>query len=432
MPKTIAFYTLGCKVNFAETSFLANEVMIKDFKRVDFNETADFYVIHSCVLTSAAEKKTRYSISKAHRKNPEAAIIVMGCVSQIHSESISQLAGVSMVLGNDSKFSLPEAIEKIENEKNSFQKDDMHTKPEFHISYSLNDRTRSFLKVQDGCDCYCNYCIVPFARGNSRSATITQVIKAVDEITKVGYKEIVLTGINLGDFGLENNENLTQLLKEISKNEFLKRIRISSLEPHHFNNELINEICSNPKIMPHIHIPIQAGSDSTLKRMGRTYSTSKIQEICKKLTNKLPEICIAADIIAGFPGETDEEFEDSFNFYSQLPLAYMHVFTYSARKGTTAAEMSNQIDSKTKKERTNRLLELSKSKKQIFSSNYKNSKQLILVESDNKKGFMSGFTENYIKALIPFNEELINQIVEVQLLEFNENEDYFKSKLIKS
>lgn len=429
MKKTIAFYTLGCKVNFAETSFLANSDNLNNFNKVNFSQIADIYVIHSCILTSAAEKKTRNSISKAHRTNPQADIIVMGCVSQLHANNLEKIPGVKYVLGNNSKFSLAEIIKKLDKNEVYSKVDDVHSNPEFHLSYSQNERTRSFLKVQDGCDCYCNYCIVPYARGKSRSASIKQVIDAVDNITNSGIKEIILTGINLGDFGKERSESLISLLQEISKNKELQRIRISSLEPQHFSNQLIEEICSNPKIMPHIHIPIQAGSDSILQKMGRSYTRNRIQEICYSLVNKMPEVCIAADVISGFPGETDDEFENSYDFYKDLPLAYLHVFTYSEREGTVAAKFSEKVNPKIKKIRTDRLLDLSKSKKTEFALKYRNTIHEILVETSSKNGYVFGFTQNYIKTSIVNNPELYNQIVKVKLIDYNEEEEFYSTEI---
>lgn len=428
----IAYYTLGCKVNFSETSHLAYEADKNGFDTVSFNEIADCYVIHSCILTSQAEKKTRNAIARAHKKNSKSDIIVLGCVSQLKAGELLQLPGVKYVLGNESKFRFSEVLKQIsENTPIPFRPDNVHLHPDFHITWSHNDRTRSFLKIQDGCNCYCNYCIVPFARGNSRSADIDQVVKATEEITQSGFNEIILTGINLGDFGKAQNENLSQLLREIHHNEKLKRIRISSLEPQHFNDELFETLSFLPKVMPHYHIPIQAGNDKTLRQMGRPYEIRDIEIICKNLINIHPDACIAADIIAGFPGETEEDFIDGLNFLSSLPLSYMHVFTFSARKFTKAADFSDQVHPLEKKRRTSRLLELSAKMKAEFYLASKNQIRKVLPEHDNKAGKMYGYTDNYIRVKFPFSENYINRIIDVQLTDFLPAEAVFESKIIR-
>ncbi len=428
----IAYYTLGCKVNFSETSHLAYEAEQFGFLRVPFSEVADIYVIHSCILTSQAEKKTRNAIARAFKKNSQSEIIVLGCVSQLKAGELKKLPGVSHVFGNESKFRFTEILKAI-TEKKEIQPgtDDVHLYPEFHISWSHNDRTRSFLKVQDGCDCYCNYCIVPFARGKSRSATIEHVVQASEEITRAGFNEIVLTGINLGDFGKSQHKNLSQLLWILHQNEQLKRIRISSLEPQHFTDELFNTLSQLPKVMPHYHIPIQAGNNNTLKRMGRPYETHKIESICKQLIRIHPDACIAADIITGFPGETEEDFAHGFAFLQSLPLAYMHVFTFSARKYTKAADLPNQIHPIEKKRRTGRLLEISAKMKSSFYLRANNQIRKVLAESDNNNGMMYGYTDNYIRVKFPFNENYINQIIDVQLTDYSPSEAVYESKIIR-
>ncbi len=419
----IAFFTLGCKVNFSETSYLASQFDDDQFAKVSFHSVADFYIVHSCILTTQAEKKTRYAIAKAHRANPEARIIVMGCVSQLKADELKQLPGVTFVAGNETKFQLSEIVSHlILNKEQSPSTDNMHKSPDFHISWSMHDRTRSFLKVQDGCDCYCNYCIVPFARGKSRSASVNQAIEAAQQIAEAGFKEIVLTGINLGDFGKDTHENLSGLLKELCKIDKLERIRISSLEPHHFTDDLFETLAKEKKIMPHYHIPIQAGNNETLMRMGRNSSIADISKICDTLLVNKPTACIAADVITGFPGETDDEFQSSYDFFEKLPLAYMHVFTFSKRDNTKAALMEGQVHPLEKKRRTARLLELSAHKKADFYEKNLNKVHTILPESDNKKGYMYGFTENYIRIKIPFNQSLVNNIIRVKLLKVNHSE----------
>jgi threonylcarbamoyladenosine tRNA methylthiotransferase MtaB len=433
--KNIAFYTLGCKVNFSETSFLSDAVMKKGWSKTPFSAKADVYVIHSCILTSQAEKKTRYAIAKAHRQNPIAAVIVMGCVSQLKAEELLKLPGVSHVLGNESKFSLAEVLANLENKKQTeklevFANDDMHSQPGFHISWSSNDRTRSFLKIQDGCDCYCNYCIVPFARGKSRSANIAEVMKAVDDIVDAGFNEIVLTGINLGDFGKKSNETLANLIQLMDEKQGLKRIRISSLEPHHFTDDFFQAVKSVKKLMPHFHIPIQAGHNDVLNRMGRNYSIDQILHICNQLKNIHPDVCIAADVITGFPGETQLEFDEGMKFLSSLPLSYLHVFTFSARNDTAAAEMPNHVHPAEKKRRTARMLELSSSLKTEFYEAAKGKIKMVLPENANKNGMMSGFTENYIRVQFPYDNSLVNAMLEVQLTDFLHSSQVYNAKVL--
>jgi threonylcarbamoyladenosine tRNA methylthiotransferase MtaB len=426
----IAFYTLGCKVNFSETSFLAGKLISENLIRVRHTEKADLYVIHSCILTSQAEKKTRNAISKSHRLNPHAKIIVIGCVSQLKAEEISKLPGVSVVAGNNTKFDLPQIIQQLLNNKQQgLQTDDVHKNPPFHISWSHNDRTRTFLKIQDGCDCYCSYCIVPFARGKSRSARAEDIIRVVEDITNAGFREIVLTGINLGDYGKDRDESLTDAISIIHSNKQIERIRISSLEPHHFTEDFFRKIQSFPKLMPHFHIPIQAGNNGTLKRMGRTYTTEDISHICNRLTELYPGVCIAADVITGFPGETEEEAENSKMFYESLPLAYLHVFTFSARKGTKAAEFEHQLHPTVKKERTGQLLALSETKKREFYHSALGQTRTLLPESDNKKGLMYGFTDNYIRVAIPWDKALVNQLVSVKLTDYCEGEGVCRGRV---
>jgi len=430
-PRTIAFYTLGCKVNFSETSFLAADVIESGIKKVNFHEKADFYVIHSCILTSQAEKKTRNAIAKAHRLNAEANIIVMGCVSQLKAEELLQLPGVTHVLGNESKFSLSHVIKVISTQNPVRAIDDVHLNAGFHISWSDHDRTRSFLKIQDGCDCYCNYCIVPFARGKSRSAKMDEVLQTVEQIIRSGFHEIVLTGINLGDFGKNHNESLADVLFRMSEYDQLKRIRLSSLEPQHFNNDLFQALKQLPKVMPHFHIPLQSGNDNTLRRMGRTYAAQDIYSICRKLTDINPDVCIAADIITGFPGETEEEFNLGYEFLHKLPLAYLHVFTFSSRKDTQAASLPDHIHPLEKKRRAARLLELSSKKKSEFYTKASRQIRPVLPESTNKRGVMYGFTDNYIKVKLPFMNEVVNKIIDVRLSEFIPSEYVYNVEIIQ-
>ena len=420
----ISIKTYGCKVNFAESSFIANQLKSNGYCIADFNEKADIYIIHSCVLTQSAEKKTRYSINKVHKKNPKAKIIVIGCDSQINSGALSKIPAVNLVLGNESKFKLAEKIQQLLNQEDKIIiNDDVHNSPVFNTSWSFSERTRCFLKVQDGCDNYCNYCIVPYARGKSRSSNIDETIKYIYKITEAGFKEIVLTGINLGDFGKQYNQNITELLTQISKNTDIERIRISSLEPYYFNEQLLKLFANDTKLMPHFHIPIQSGSDKILQLMGRKHNTSYINSIVVKIKNHIPDACIAVDVITSFSSETDDDHKESMDFYNSIPIAYMHVFPFSLRKGTVAYSMKGQVDAQTKKNRTDELLALSGKKKKEFYLSQIGKNHNVLIEAALKNGFMYGFTENYVKIKIQKNIELINNIIKAKPIAFIENEE---------
>jgi threonylcarbamoyladenosine tRNA methylthiotransferase MtaB len=421
-PKTVAFHHFGCKVNFAEESTLSRQFFEKGYKLIDFRETADVYVISTCIVTAVAEKKCRAAIRQAHKINPGAKIAVIGCYSELKKDEIAKIEGVNVILGHSGKFNLLEAIEQesldIEAEVKPYSRND------FIPSYSYGDRTRSFLKIQDGCDYYCSYCTIPFARGHSRSDTIKHVLQSAGEVIKTGVKEIVLTGVNIGDFGRQNNESFLDLLKEMDKLSSIPRVRISSIEPDLLSDEIIDFIGQSQHIMPHFHLPLQSGSDKVLKAMKRKYNKNLFISRVHKIRSVLPLACIASDVIVGFPGETDEDFAETYEMIEKIDISYLHVFSYSSRENTLAAKMMELVPDKIKKQRSNLLHILSDKKKLAFYQKNEDLEEHVLFESDNSNGFMHGFTENYIKVKSPFNTKLINQITKVKLEQFENDFSY--------
>ena len=438
--KKIAFHTLGCKLNFAETSTISRNLDHGSYDIVDFKETADVYVINTCLVTATAEKKCVTAIKQAHNRNPEAVIAVVGCYSEIKPENLEGLEGVRLVLGNTEKFSLEEYLKSEAGGQKSEvgsrkleaggQKSERITNNEqlktnvFSPSYSIDERTRSFLKVQDGCDYFCSYCIIPIARGRSRSATINEVIKSAEEIASHGIKEIVLTGVNIGDFGRWNNETLLQLIIELEMIDGIERYRISSIEPDLLKKDIIEFASKSEKFLPHFHLPLQSGSDKILRLMHRKYNKQLFSERCKTIRQMIPHCLIAADVIVGFPGETDEDFQETYDFIKESEITYTHIFPYSEREGTLALKLDGVVPIKVRKERVKKLQEISDMKKAEFYQQNKLSIRKVLFESDYDNGFMYGFTDNYIKVKTMFDEKLINNIVEVKLANIETDGDY--------
>ena len=426
--KSIAFHHFGCKVNFAEASALSRQFQENGFEIRDFHAPADIYVISTCVVTIVAEKKCRAAIRQAHKINPNAKIAVIGCFSELKPGELSQMEGVDLVLGHTGKFQLLDEVAKLYKPANSVDHQDpghdyhgriATTAPvgldAFIPSFSYGDRTRSFLKIQDGCDYYCTYCTIPLARGRSRSDTVENAVKNAREILSNGIKEIVLTGVNIGDFGRQNGESFLQLISALDQVEGLNRIRISSIEPDLLTNEIIGIVAASKNFLPHFHIPLQSGCNKILKAMHRRYNLELYSSRVQKIRELMPRACIAADVIVGFPGETDEDFSDTFNFLKQLEISYMHVFTYSKRDNTLAARMEAVVPDKVKKERSDALHKLSDEKKHQFYEQNQGRDAMVLFESDNSQGFMHGFTENYIKVKTTFNPDVVNQVIKVKL-----------------
>jgi len=414
--KKIAFHTLGCKLNFSESSSIANELIQKGYSIVDFKEQADIYIIHSCSVTNNADKKTVSAVRQAHRKNPEAHIALLGCYAQLKPEQAAQIDGVDVVLGNAEKFDLFNYLNELNGEnKKIVHSDDFKNNLVFVPTYSSEDRTRSFFKIQDGCDNFCAYCTVPFARGRSRSNSIKDTIEVFKKIAETEMKEVVLTGVNIGDFGKKNKESLLNLLKELDKINGIERLRISSIEPDLLPDEMIEFISHSKKTLPHFHLPLQSGSNKILKQMGRHYTTEFFSDKVKQIKTVMPQSCIAVDVIVGFPGETDEDFLETFHCLERVDISYLHVFTYSEREKTKAIQLADSVPSHIRNQRSEQLHMLSDQKKEFFYKKNIGRKVNVLFESDNVKGYISGFSENYIRVKTKFNKELINQIVQIEL-----------------
>ncbi len=425
--KKIAFQTLGCKLNFSETSSISRQFGKDGFKQVSFSEPADIYVINSCSVTKNAEKRCKTLIRQALKKNPEAHVAVIGCFSQLNPEEIRTIPGVDIVLGNSDKFNLFEHIKNLEAGSRSNGKDidiAVQEPDSFVPSFSMDDRTRSFFKIQDGCDYFCSYCTIPMARGRSRSNTIAQTIEMATRIAQTNMKEVVLSGVNIGDFGKEHGEDFLGFLKELIKIEGLERIRISSVEPDLLSDEIIELVAANHKLMPHFHIPLQAGTDEVLKAMARRYDTALFASRVKKIKSLMPHACIAADLIVGFPAETDELFRQSYEFIRKLDVSYVHVFTYSERENTRAIKYDKQIPTGERIQRSKIMQQLSSHKKDAFYRENKGHSSQVLWEKDNVKGYMHGFTENYIKVKRLYNPAKINTIEKVQLNHLDEDGVY--------
>ncbi len=419
----VAFHTLGCKLNFSETSTISRQFDPEHFELVDFSEPADIYVIHTCSVTAAAEKKCRQTIRAAHHQNPAARIAVMGCAVQAHAGLFAAMEGVTWVLGNEEKFNLGNLIQKSETDYHSnpfpapaemFVNDIGKTKS-FHPSYSINDRTRSFFKVQDGCDYFCTYCSIPFMRGRSRSDSIENTLEVAREIAATEAKEIILTGVNIGDFGKHQEESFLQLLKELEKLEGIERIRISSIEPELLTHEIIELVANSAKLLPHFHIPLQSGCNKILQLMKRKYPRELYAERVLKIKELMPDACIASDVIVGFPNESADDFLDTCRFIESLPISYLHVFTYSERSGTRSLQLDEKVNPAEKQGRSQALHQLSEQKKEVFYQSQAGKTRSVLWESDLVDGKMQGWTDNYIKVSAPYCKQLVNQIQLVTL-----------------
>ncbi|MDR0206881.1 MAG: tRNA (N(6)-L-threonylcarbamoyladenosine(37)-C(2))-methylthiotransferase MtaB [Bacteroidales bacterium] len=413
MPQTFYIATLGCKLNYSESSNIARELQNSGFQT---STTPDYYILNTCTVTTTAEKKARSLIAKFHRKNPFAKIIVIGCFTARDRGVVENLPGVAKVFGSEEKMKIIQYLLDI-SKKNTIH-DTLFTN-HFFSTYSSHDRTRSFLKIQDGCDYHCSYCVVARARGSSRSDTIENVLENIKKIAALDCKEVILTGVNTGDFGRKNGETFYQLLSAIKKTKLVARVRISSIEPNLLTDDIIHLFANSDILMPHFHIPLQSGSDGVLAIMKRRYKTALFVEKVQQIKSLMPHACIAVDVISGFPSETEDSFEESFRFLEKLPISYLHVFTYSKRPNTPAAEMKPQVKDSVKKVRTKKLLLLSETKKTTFYQEYVNTQRAVLFEDDVKNGQIFGFTDNYIRVSAPYNEKLINQIAYVEITENN-------------
>lgn len=414
-PLKVAFHTLGCKLNFSETSTLARQLRQAGCEMAGFDEMADIYVIHTCTVTAIAEKKSRAAISQAHRRNPNARVAVIGCYSELSADKLRNLEGVHWVLGNEEKFNLTDFLTATVSEApHSVSSPESHEKT-FHAAFSSGDRTRSFLKVQDGCDHFCTYCAIPYARGRSRSATAADTLEVFRQAADSGIREVVLTGVNIGDFGRKNGESLYDLLRLLDKEAPVGRIRISSIEPELLTDDMIGLVASSRVLMPHFHLPLQSGSDTILKAMKRRYDTALFADRVSYILRNIPNACIVADVIVGFPGEDEECFAETNHFLEGLPLSGLHVFSFSPRPGTPASRYTGQVLPAAKKERSRLLQNLGARKQNTFYNQCRGMQVQVLFESDNVNGFMSGFSENYIRVKTPYNPSLVNQVVALEL-----------------
>ncbi|MEZ5016604.1 MAG: tRNA (N(6)-L-threonylcarbamoyladenosine(37)-C(2))-methylthiotransferase MtaB [Flavipsychrobacter sp.] len=420
--QSVAFHTLGCKLNYSETSTLSRQLENEGFLKKDFSDIADVYVINTCSVTDNADKECRQIVRRIQRKAPDATVVITGCYAQLKPEEIASIEGVDLVLGAAEKFNLPQHLKELtKGDSAKICSCDIDDVEGFNSSYSISDRTRTFLKVQDGCDYNCSFCTIPLARGHSRSDSIQGVVDNVKELASTGTKEIVLTGINLGDFGKGNEggkrkeENFYDLIQELDKIEGIDRYRISSIEPNLLTNEIIEFVASSQKFMPHFHIPLQSGSDKILGLMRRRYRRDLYVDRVKRIKELMPDCCIGVDVIVGFPSETDEDFKETFDFLHELEVSYFHVFTYSERANTLADEMEGVVPKNVRQERNKALRNLSYQKMQYFTAQHNGQKRTVLFEHANKNGMMEGYTDNYIKVQTPHRKEWENQIVEWQL-----------------
>jgi len=420
MKKSVAFYTLGCKLNFSETSSIGRSLVKDGYTKVSFEEGADVYVINTCSVTDNADKKCKKIVKEALRQNPQAFVAVIGCYAQLKPHEIAKIDGVDLVLGAAEKFNISEYIQNTEKKAVAEVKEGKIKEVlDYHASYSIGDRTRTFLKVQDGCDYFCSFCTIPLARGKSRSDTIKNVIIQANEIVDQGIKEIVLTGVNTGDFGVNTGENFFQLLQALEKVEGLERIRISSIEPNLLTNEIIELAAQSKKIVPHFHIPLQSGSDAILTAMRRKYLTELYTTRVEKIKSLIPHCCIGVDVIVGFPGEGEEEFLETYNYLNQLDISYLHVFTYSERVNTTANKLPGRVYMHTRADRSKMLHILSDKKRRFFYEQHAGKTYKVLWEADNEQNMMFGFTDNYIKVKTTYDPALVNEIAEVKLGEID-------------
>lgn len=426
--KKVAFYTLGCKLNFSETSTIARDFQNQGFQRVDFEEPADIYVINTCSVTDNADKRFKTIVKAALKMNSEAFLIAIGCYAQLKPEELARIDGVDLVLGASEKFKVLDYIEDLtKNDMGEIHSCEIDEADFYVGSYAIGDRTRAFLKVQDGCDYKCTYCTIPLARGISRSDTLNNVLNNAREISKQGIKEIVLTGVNIGDYGKgefgnkKHEHTFFDLVRALDQVEGIHRIRISSIEPNLLKDETIDFVSQSKSFVPHFHIPLQSGSDRLLKMMKRRYHTDLYKERVRKIRENMPHACIGVDVIVGFPGETDDLFLKTYQFLSELDISYLHVFTYSERPNTEAAEMQDVVPKNIRNKRSKMLRGLSVKKRRAFYESQLGAERTVLFEGENKKGYIHGFTENYVKVKSPWNPELVNTVHSVKLREIDDD-----------
>ena len=415
--KRVAFHTLGCKLNYSETSTISRDFITKGFEKVEYRDHADIYVINTCSVTENADKEARKLIRQAKRLNPESNVAVIGCYAQLKPEEIAAIDGVDLVIGSEEKFNLLDHLNELgQKEDNTIIRSNIEHVHSFKPSYSIGDRTRSYLKVQDGCDYTCSFCTIPLARGKSRSGNIQTTLKIAQEVALKGAKEIVLTGVNIGDFGVGSDENLLQLLIELDNIEGVERFRISSIEPNLLYDDIIAFCNASKKFVPHFHIPLQSGSNKILKGMRRRYDQTIYRKKINKIISSNPETCIGVDVMVGFPGESDKEFLETYNFINDIDISYLHVFTYSERPNTPAKKINEAISKKVRTERSKMLHILSQKKRRYFYNKFINTDREVLFESS-RNGKLVGHTDNYIKVETDNIPGLVNEIHSVKLIE---------------
>ena len=419
---TIAFHTLGCKLNFSETSTITRQLLDEGFQKREFNEEADVYVINTCSVTENADKECKQLIRKVKRQNPHSTVVVTGCYAQLKPEQIAKIEGVDLVIGANEKFNISKYLSEFK--KDGTQKIcscDIEDVNIFHASFSMNDRTRTFLKVQDGCDYNCSFCTIPLARGHSRSDSIQGVLDNARELANSGVQEIVLTGVNIGDFGKglqgarKNEETFFDLVKALDQQQAVPRYRISSIEPNLLSDDIIEYVAKSNCFMPHFHIPLQSGSKQLLASMRRRYKPELYAARVAKIKSCMPHACIGVDVIVGYPGEGDKEFQETYQFLHDLDISYLHVFTYSERENTLAIEMDHIVPISVRKERNALLRQLSMKKMNFFSAHHDGTRRMVLFEQAEQSGMMAGYSDNYIRVQYPFNESWINQIIETEI-----------------
>ena len=427
MNKKVAFYTLGCKLNFSETSTIARSFTGEGFDRVDFSEPADIYVINTCSVTENADKRFKTIVKQAQKVNPDAFVAAVGCYAQLKPEQLAAVDGVDLVLGATEKFKITDYLNDLtKNDKGEVHSCEIEDANFYVGSYAIGDRTRAFLKVQDGCDYKCTYCTIPLARGISRSDTLQNVLKNAAEIASKGIKEIVLTGVNIGDYGKgefgnkKHEHTFLDLVKALDTVPNIHRLRISSIEPNLLKNETIDFVAQSNAFVPHFHIPLQSGSDAVLKLMRRRYLSNLYIDRVNRIKQVMPHACIGVDVIVGFPGETEAHFLETYNFLNTLDISYLHVFTYSERDNTVAAQLEGVVPKQIRSKRSKMLRGLSVKKRRAFYESQLGTKRTVLFESENKTGYINGFTENYIKVKTPWNPELVNTLHEVELTKIDE------------
>ena len=431
--KKVAFYTLGCKLNFSETSTISRSFEEAGYAKVDFDDAPDIFVVNTCSVTENADKKCIQLVKKAKKVNPNSFVVIIGCYAQLKPEKIAKIYGVNMVLGANEKFDIIKHIEKNEFQEGvTVEYGKIKEVQDFEPSYSYGDRTRSFLKIQDGCDYFCTFCTIPLARGKSRNSSIEATVAEANKVAAKEVKEIVLTGVNIGDFGQGGKENFFGLIKKLDQISGIERFRISSIEPNLLSNEIIDFCLNDSKhFVPHFHIPLQSGCDELLIKMRRKYLRETYTDRVEQIKRIAPNACIGVDVIVGFPGETDKAFMETYNYLNELNISYLHVFTYSERANTTANKMDDVIPMHVRKERSKMLRILSEKKKRAFYDSQVGKIGTVLWESKNDNGYINGFTENYIKVKHPYDEDLENKMMTVEYLAVDADGMMFSGILVK-